>query len=116
MPEDYRLWKERIDSVERKKIVGISTKIETSMQMAVKTVCINSRNKFDNEILLNETPILTFATAVEAQDSFKDMLAYFKISTTAKLKEVQDLCQTDPRWEVIKSQGDRKQCLAEYQV
>jgi hypothetical protein len=118
MPEDYRLWKERIDAVEKKKMLGISsTKTETSLQTSVNT---NGRNvianKSENERLLNETPILIFANAVEAQEVFKDMLASYKVSTTAKLKEVQDLCQNDSRWEVIKAQGDKKQCLAEYQV
>jgi pre-mRNA-processing factor 40 len=32
------------------------------------------------------------------------------------MKEVQDLCQHDARWEALKSQGEKKQALAEYQV
>jgi hypothetical protein len=33
-----------------------------------------------------------------------------------KMKEVQDLCQSDPRWNALKTAGDKKQALAEYQV
>eukprot|EP00128_Syssomonas_multiformis_P015575 Colp12_sorted_trinity150504_noHs@4141 len=32
------------------------------------------------------------------------------------MKEVQDLCQHDVRWEALKSQGEKKQALAEYQT
>jgi hypothetical protein len=33
-----------------------------------------------------------------------------------KMKEVQDLCQSDPRFNALKSGGEKKQALAEYQV
>ncbi len=39
-----------------------------------------------------------------------------KVTSIAKMREVQDLCQQDPRWEALKSQGEKKQALAEYQV
>ena len=39
-----------------------------------------------------------------------------QVLTTMKMKEVQDLCQSDPRFNALKSGGEKKQALAEYQV
>ena len=38
------------------------------------------------------------------------------MSATAKMREVQDLCQADVRWDALKTMGEKKQALAEYQV
>lgn len=46
----------------------------------------------------------------------KALLADFKVSSTAKAKEVKDLCQDDPRWNALKTSGERNQAIAEYQV
>ena len=39
-----------------------------------------------------------------------------QILTTMKMKEVTDLCQNDVRFRALRSAGERKQALAEYQV
>ena len=44
------------------------------------------------------------------------LMTTLQVLTTMKMKEVQDLCQSDPRFNALKSGGEKKQALAEYQV
>ena len=41
---------------------------------------------------------------------------FSQIQTTMKMKEVTDICHTDVRYKALKTAGERKQALAEYQV
>lgn len=125
MPDEFRSWQEKISSIEKKKATGVAAgKSDLLMHNVSRISHTENRNfrtietsfKNSDDVLSSSTPELTFATNEDAQDSFKSMLSHYKVSTTAKLKEVQDQCQSDPRWDVIKSQGEKKQCLAEYQV
>ena len=63
-------------------------------------------------------PQIVYASHAEALEAFHEILNSKKVSANAKMKEVLDLCQNDPRWDSLKilSQGDKKQGLAEYQV
>ena len=63
-------------------------------------------------------PQIVYASHAEALEAFHEILNNKKVSANAKMKEVLDLCQNDPRWDSLKilSQGDKKQGLAEYQV
>lgn len=61
--------------------------------------------------------IPTYASAQEAMDAFKEMLARRNIASNAGFKVVQDLCRDDVVWEhALKTQGEKRQALAEYQV
>ena len=63
-------------------------------------------------------PLIVYATHAEAVEALHELFNSKKVSANAKMKEVLDLCQNDPRWDSLKnlSQGDKKQGLAEYQV
>jgi hypothetical protein len=49
-------------------------------------------------------------------EAFKALLTEKKISTSLKFKEVVELCQDDVRFGALKTAGEKKQALAEYQV
>lgn len=57
-----------------------------------------------------------YATREEAIEAFKAMLEACDVSAAMKMKEVVDLCQDDPRFNALKTAGEKKQALAEYQV
>ena len=63
-------------------------------------------------------PQIVYASHAEALEAFHEILNSKKISANAKMKEVLEICESDPRWSSLKilSQGDKKQGLAEYQV
>ena len=63
-----------------------------------------------------EKVVIVYATTEEAVEAFKAMLTERRVLTTMKMKEVIDLCQSDPRFNALKSPGEKKQALAEYQV
>ncbi len=184
MPEEYRLWKEKIDAVEKKledkkKVAaGISVAPPSSAVSSVGTsstplagnvagqtpssssdasnnttssnvgsnsvsntsksngsftngdVVIgassnngngaggNSSNSSSNGKKSNpsQQSIPAYASQAEAMEAFKDLLAQKHVSTTAKIKEAQDICQSDPRWDALPTMGEKRQALAEYQT
>ena len=62
---------------------------------------------------------VVYGNRAEARDAFTRLLTSFGISSTHKMKDVQELCQADPGWEALTkwlSPGEKKQELAEYQV
>ena len=101
MPEEYRIWKEKMDSVEKKKAASES---------------MGSNNIYRVDAIPEKVvePIL-FATKEEALVAFKELLASKKVSAQANFKDVRDRCQGDGRWFSLESTGEKKQALAEYQ-
>ena len=136
MPEEFRIWKEKVDALEKKlqeekqqqkaeKGNGGNDKSNNAGSISGNAKSIHSSLSKSNSIqnLLkskSEDPIKDqkpmYATIAEAMDAFKELLTHKNISTIAKMKEVQDICQQDPRWDALKTMGERKQALAEYQV
>jgi len=60
--------------------------------------------------------IPTFATKAEAVAAFKALLEEKKVSVTASIRIVTETCQSDGRWFALKTSGERKQALTEYQT
>lgn len=138
MPEEYRLWKEKVEALEKKlqeekqqRSGGDKASASTNSLSAQGTGTATfapSQNSHPPMIKSNSTHSLlsktksedvaqvTYASQAEASEAFKELLSHKNISTIAKMKEVQELCQNDPRWEALKTMGERKQALAEYQV
>lgn len=128
MPEEYRIWKEKIDAIENKKKShphgkhdhhadkhGAAASHAESGHGGSKAKASKEREKDADG---NAVPEIVYATHAEALEAFHELLNSKKVSANAKMKEVLDLCQDDPRWDAMKilSQGDKKQALAEYQV
>mmetsp|Transcript_24609 Transcript_24609/g.26920 ORF Transcript_24609/g.26920 Transcript_24609/m.26920 type:complete len:825 (-) Transcript_24609:144-2618(-) len=138
MPEEYRLWKEKVEALEKKlqeekqqRSGGDKASASTNSLSAQGTGTATfapSQNSHPPMIKSNSTHSLlsktksedvaqvTYASQAEASEAFKELLSHKNISTIAKMKEVQELCQNDPRWEALKTMGERKQALAEYQT
>ena len=116
MPEEYRIWSERVEAAaKKKKTVSIAeegngthsgkTKHQKKAMAAAKA----------EEDAANE-PEIVYSTREEAVNAFKSLLTDKGIPSAMKFKEVQEICSSDRRWNAIKSAGDRKQNLAEYQT
>jgi hypothetical protein len=131
MPEEYRLWKEKVDALEKKQQDQKQLQTEgkqgnaTNSNPTDKTFApMGKLNKsksteeisFSANAAASQENRVVYASAAEANEAFKELLAHKNISTIAKMKEVQDICQSDPRWDALKTMGEKKQALAEYQV
>ena len=160
VPEEYRVWKEKMDAVERKKLTAFapsgSANVHTSLTKTLSTVEAQSEtaatvtantvtsataaslngssnssgvnntngganassgsNNRKKQVEEEEKVVIVYATQEEAVEAFKSMLTERRVLTTMKMKEVIDLCQSDPRFNALKSGGEKKQALAEYQV
>ena len=161
VPEEYRVWKEKMDAVERKKLMVFAPaggmNVHTSLTktlpsaaipiVAAVTVTTNTiaasnttstngnlsgsngasnsnggastnsgSNNRKKQVEEEEKVVIVYATTEEAVEAFKAMLTERRVLTTMKMKEVIDLCQSDPRFNALKSPGEKKQALAEYQV
>ena len=121
MPEEYRSWKEQMDAAEQKK--GTQAALQANSEVlrvqevnGSKRVAGNSSAADAAHAAAPAVVAVQYASQAEAAEAFKELLSDMKVSTVAKMREVQDLCQLDPRWEALKSQGEKKQALAEYQV
>jgi hypothetical protein len=130
MPEEYRIWKEKIEAIEKKKLTSKSENQAKPNSNSSNNNSVNvnkvSTTTVDTTIVrptkasrIQEeasAPSIVYASSADAMDAFKDLLLARKVPVTAKMKEVQDICQDDPRWDALRTIGDRKQALAEYQV
>lgn len=125
MPEEFRIWKEKMDALELKKVaqaVARAEQAEMAALVAKEAPCASSSSGGAGQQGTNggraetSTPAVMYASPAEAAEAFKNLLADMNVTTIAKMKEVQDLCQHDVRWEALKTQGEKKQALAEYQV
>lgn len=116
MPEEFRVWKELVDAAEQKKLQQAVARAAEAVDASIAASAAAAEAKSREAAAARSVPAVVYATAAEAAEAFKDMLSDMKVTTIAKMKEVQDLCQHDARWEALKSQGEKKQALAEYQV
>ncbi|CAM9429979.1 unnamed protein product, partial [Ectocarpus fasciculatus] len=116
MPEEYRLWSERVEAAaKKKKTVSIAEEGNGSGGGKTKQQKKAAAAAKAEEEAANE-PEIVYATREEAVDAFKSLLTDKGIPSGMKFKEVQEICSSDKRWNAIKSAGDRKQNLAEYQT
>jgi hypothetical protein len=153
VPEEYRLWKEKVDALEKKQqeqkqnqlnepqpgkgnnlssSVGSSSNIHYDTKSTASSTTNLLSSTASNKLhkskstesmntggggpsIANENKIV-YSSIAEATEAFKELLTQKGVSPVAKMKEVQDLCQSDPRWEALKTMGEKKQALAEYQV
>lgn len=127
MPEEYRVWKEKMDAIEQKRVVQAASQATAEAERLAELRSGNraaragpASNSGSGVATSGGSAAaansVQYASAAEAAEAFKDMLAEKKISTIAKMREVQELCQSDERWDALKTQGEKKQALAEYQV
>jgi hypothetical protein len=130
MPEEYRIWKEKVDALTAKQqqerssgsggncngnITGSNQlyKSNSTQSLSLKSQSVDDISVVNAQELL---PKITYANPAEALEAFKELLSGKNISAIAKYKDVQDLCSSDPRWNALSSAGEKKQALSEYQV
>lgn len=133
MPEEFKVWKERLAAIEQAKQFQLNNSNLAINPIANKQLSIDINTSSAPSTLNQPTPTsisqastpattksnvpaIQYASLAEAQEAFKELLASKNVSSTAKMKEVQDMCQSDPRWDALRTQGEKKQALAEYQV
>lgn len=151
MPEEFRVWKERVDAaVARRKAalqqsatqalststsvisppaVASSTPItsplaqptsENAPRENAKSTSEHKKHSHSNQSATSEvTPVvepITYATPEAAVEAFRSLLDEFQVTSSMKYKEVQELCSHDQRWNALKTSGEKKQNLAEFQT
>lgn len=116
MPEEFRIWKELVDAAEQKKLQQAVARAAEAVDASIAANAAAAEAKNREAAAARSVPVVVYASPADAAEAFKDMLSDMKVTTIAKMKEVQDLCQHDVRWEALKTQGEKKQALAEYQV
>lgn len=114
MPEEYRIWSERVEAASKKRRVVV-VEADAAAVAKGKQQKRASREEDAAAAAANE-PEIIYANREEAVDAFKSLLTDRGIPSAMKFKEVQEICQADKRWNALKSAGDRKQNLAEYQT
>ena len=80
------------------------------------TSASNGSNQRTSSSKGDDMVIPTFATKVEAVAAFKALLEEKKITVTASIRVVTEACQCDGRWFALRTSGERKQALTEYQT
>ena len=136
-PEEYLAWKEKIDQIELKAKTApiLSTNsnntngstIPSNGNMNYQTnpdlnyfdtaaVSRSSSSSYHKATKSDEVTIPVFATREEAVVAFKALLEEKKVSVTANIRTVTEACQSDGRWFALKTTGERKQALTEYQT
>lgn len=101
-PVEYREWREKIEAIEAK-------------ATALKGSFPSSKEEQKKKGIPTPTTV-TYATQAEALEAFYALLDEKKVSATVKVKDVKDICQDDPRWNALKTTGERNQAIAEYQT
>ena len=135
MPEEFRAWKERVDAAVAKKAAAMSnsiaaggTAVDTHDRLSrdgsgsVHTSLGPVEHGIEAPRRTKQKPApevekvtLVFGSREEARLAFLALLSEKNVSSTMRAKDVQELCQEDPRWEALKG-GDKKQELAEFQT
>lgn len=125
MPEEFRTWKEKVDALQAKKNSQPPPSRESNTHSHnhphhnnsnVPHGASNSSSNYSTQSVTSAEPAIVYASYAEASEAFKELMTEKKVSATAKMREVQDLCQADVRWDALKTMGEKKQALAEYQV
>lgn len=124
MPEEFRTWKEKVDALQAKK--SFQPPSRESNTHSYNPPHHNNSNaphgsshgasNYSTQSVTSAEPAVVYASYAEASEAFKELMTEKKVSATAKMREVQDLCQGDVRWDALKTMGEKKQALAEYQV
>ena len=121
MPEEFRTWKEKVDALQAKKSSQPPSRESITHSHINQPHHNNNSNashgasNYSTQSISAE-PAIVYASYAEASEAFKELMTEKKVSATAKMREVQDLCQADVRWDALKTMGEKKQALAEYQV
>jgi hypothetical protein len=116
MPDEFRVWKELVEAAEQKKLQQAVARAAQAADASLAASAAVETQKKESAAAARAVPAVVYASTAEAAEAFKELLADMKVSAIAKMKETQDLCQHDARWEALKTQGEKKQALAEYQV
>lgn len=134
MPPEFKEWKERVSAaVARRKAALEAAAAQTQATAQFPPASTGpsahgsgtSRPKADSKkasapsgyVEKEVAPPVVYASKEEALAAFNAMLDDMAVSSTMKFKDVQDMCSRDDgRWNALRSVGERKQALAEYQT
>ena len=134
-PEEYVTWKARMDQVELKAKAAVAAAASSTSSngstaagynmgayqlsddsIDTSNTHANNGSSYQKSSKSDDIVIPTFATKAEAVAAFKALLEEKKVSVTASIRIVTETCQSDGRWFALKTSGERKQALTEYQT
>ena len=132
MPDEFKVWQEKVELVSKKiapppppapnvsfneslsKLDNTSTKQVSSLQLISENR--KETHKLSDSEKLETTTAIVYSTKEDAKAAFINLLSDKNISSSLKFSQVSDICQNDPRWNALKSIGEKKQNIAEYQT
>ena len=113
MPDEYKTWLEKMEAFEKRKAEQLSTAASDAKPKS-DLLPKPPKQAIKPQQVSNEVPV--YENPAEAVAAFKELLEEREVSLTSKLKEAQDRCSDDPRWNALRTTGEKKQALAEYQT
>ena len=117
MPEEYKVWLEKMEAFEKRKaeqLANAAAETKTKQELPHKPVKQPAKQPVKTPQVSNEVPV--YEDPALAVAAFKELLDERDVSLTAKLKDAQDRCSDDPRWNALRTTGEKKQALAEFQT
>ena len=117
MPEEYKVWLEKMEAFEKRKaeqLASAAAETKNKPELPPKPVKQPVKQPVKPQQVSSEVPV--YEDPAQAVAAFKELLEERDVSLTAKLKDAQDRCSDDPRWNALRTTGEKKQALAEYQT
>ena len=124
MPEEYKIWYQKVEAASRKRpgldnslsnLVASPGELPDAVRAVQKPSDKEARVK-ESDTSANSQAVIEFSSRDDAMAAFRKLLEDKNIPSTMKFKEVQEICSNDNRWNALKTVGERKQTLAEYQT
>lgn len=144
MPEEYQVWLTKVQEAEKRQ-AEIALQQQQSVALAAQATAAelkpnhnhnggknnngsssssHSKSEKNNNkaqasvssYIKEEVALPEYATAADAMAAFKNLLLENEISSSMNFKSVQDVVGRDVRWHALRTVGEKKQALTEYQV
>lgn len=126
MPPEFKEWKEKVDAAEKRQLeladkgkdtVAKGGRESASVEQPVRQQAAPRLAKPASVAAVkDDRPEVVYASQAEAVAAFKALLFECGVSHSSRFKDVQEACSGDVRWGALKTSGEKKQALAEYQV
>ena len=117
MPEEFKIWLEKMEAFEKRKAEHLANTVpetKAKPEFPPRPVKQPLKQPVKPQEASSEVPV--YEDPTQAVAAFKELLEERDVSLTAKLKDVQDRCSDDARWNALRTTGEKKQALAEYQT
>ena len=93
-----------------------SSSVYDKKPVVVTAPYVSSGKPNPTTVAATPAPAAVACTPEQAEEQFRELLVDRQVSAVMKFKDISDLCSRDPRWNALRTVGERKQAIAVYQV